>query len=187
MTIIRKHANGRENALDRIEAAKDRIMALRSEGVSWRDIAVIVGVGYTNLRKKMDPDYVPRTVSIREQIRQQHTETVNAMRAEGKTWKDIAEFLGVGIGNLRFAMDPEFVERANANRRERRKHTIRENHKQFKAVKPMNFRIEDPRDVRGEWPPPDTRDLTARICGDPLPGRSFLDRMKAQKEGAGTR
>lgn len=26
--------------------------------------------------------------------------------------------------------------------------------------------------------PPDTRDLTARICGDPLPGRSALDRRK---------
>jgi acyl-CoA synthetase (AMP-forming)/AMP-acid ligase II len=24
-------------------------------------------------------------------------------------------------------------------------------------------------------PPPDTRDLTARFCGDPLPGRSALD------------
>jgi hypothetical protein len=25
--------------------------------------------------------------------------------------------------------------------------------------------------------PEDTRDLTARLCGDPLPGRSALDRM----------
>lgn len=27
--------------------------------------------------------------------------------------------------------------------------------------------------------PADTRDLTARICGDPLPGRSALDRARA--------
>jgi hypothetical protein len=178
MTIIRKHHNGREMSADKIEAAKDRIMALRAEGVSWRDIAVICGVGYTNLRKKMDPDYVPRTISIREQIRARADE-VNAMRAEGKTWAAIAEILKVGVGNLRFAMDPEFVDRANANRRERRRHTIREHHEQFKNVKPMNFRIEDPRDVRGEWAPPDTRDLTGRLLGDPLPGRSYLDRMRA--------
>lgn len=27
--------------------------------------------------------------------------------------------------------------------------------------------------------PPDTRDLTARFCGDPLPGRSALDRRQS--------
>lgn len=27
--------------------------------------------------------------------------------------------------------------------------------------------------------PDDTRDLTARVCGDPLPGRSALDRARA--------
>jgi hypothetical protein len=159
MTIIRKHHNGREMSADKIEAAKDRIMALRSEGVSWRDIAVICGVGYTNLRKKMDPDYVPRTVSIREQIRARADE-VNAMRAEGMTWTAI-------------------VERANANRRERRRHTIREHHEQFKNVKPMNFRIEDPRDVRGEWAPPDTRDLTGRLLGDPIYQRSALYKIRS--------
>jgi hypothetical protein len=26
--------------------------------------------------------------------------------------------------------------------------------------------------------PPDTRDVTARLCGDPLPGRSALDRRE---------
>jgi hypothetical protein len=181
MTIIRKHHNGREMSADKIEAAKDKIASLRAEGVSWRDIAVICGVGYTNLRKKMDPDYVPRTVSIREQIRARADE-VNAMRADGMTWTAIAEVLKVGVGNLRFAMDPEFVDRANANRRERRRHTIREHHEQFKNVKPMNFRIEDPRDVRGEWAPPDTRDLTGRIFGDPIFERSALGRMK-QREG----
>ena len=38
-------------------------------------------------------------------------------------------------------------------------------------------------EVLGEREPPDTRDLTARILGDPLPGRSHLDRIKA-KQGA---
>ena len=28
--------------------------------------------------------------------------------------------------------------------------------------------------------PPDTRDNTGRLCGDPLPGRSSLDRKRAQ-------
>lgn len=28
--------------------------------------------------------------------------------------------------------------------------------------------------------PHDTRDLTARVCGDPLPGRSALDKMRAE-------
>lgn len=31
--------------------------------------------------------------------------------------------------------------------------------------------------------PPDTRDLTSRIAGDPLPGRSHLDRKRMQADG----
>jgi hypothetical protein len=30
-----------------------------------------------------------------------------------------------------------------------------------------------------QFPPPDTRDMTAFLCGDPLPGRSALDRRAA--------
>lgn len=33
--------------------------------------------------------------------------------------------------------------------------------------------------------PPDTRGLTARICGDPLPGRSAKDRKLGLSDGSG--
>lgn len=35
--------------------------------------------------------------------------------------------------------------------------------------------------------PSDTRDLTARLCGDPLPGRSALDRRAGRMRGGPAR
>lgn len=163
--------------VDKIDAMQSRIQAMREQGTSWRDIAETIGVSYTRLRKKMDPDYIPRTLSIRERIRAQ-ADTINAMREQGMTWNAIADALKVGITNLRYAMDQSWVDRSNELKREKRKMSQRARCAALKGHR-SNHRIEEPREILGELPPPDTRDLTARLLGDPLPGRSYLDRMRA--------
>lgn len=53
------------------------------------------------------------------------------------------------------------------------------NHRAFKLRLKSSNKAEYRTMNRPELPPIDTRDLTARFFGDPLPGRSALDRMRA--------
>jgi len=101
-------------------------------------------------------------------------------RALGRTLKSIAEEIGVSLERLGVYVNPARYERELRVNKER------------KRIKSAEERIARPRtyqklhdavvkiEVLGELPPPDTRDLTARFMGDPLPGRSYLDRMKQQ-------
>lgn len=49
------------------------------------------------------------------------------------------------------------------------------------GIVPVIYKKPDPEELRARYAeiPQDTRDLTAVICGDPLPGRRAIDRRQA--------
>jgi hypothetical protein len=115
-----------------------------------------------------------RTKSQREIVRE-NLDAIKRMRGEGKMYKKIAEILGVKVGALDAILRPDRIERINELRRQSRRNQG--------GRKSTFAHYTEPRpEVLGEREPPDTRDLTGRILGDPLPGRSYLDRMRAQQE-----
>jgi lambda repressor-like predicted transcriptional regulator len=170
----------------KVTAHKDQILAMRAAGKSWAAIAEELHLAYMTLRTYFETDYKPRTETIRQRIRERKDE-VEKLRAEGLTWIAIANIMRVSVNSLRYAIDQTWADRANELKRAKRKARIEGYREQYKAGKfRMAVKTEDPREILGELPPQrDTRDLTARLMGDPLPGRSYLDRMRQQQQGAG--
>jgi transcriptional regulator with XRE-family HTH domain len=110
-------------------------------------------------------------------IVRENLDAIKRMRAEGITFKEIAERLGVNIGAIDAILKPERTQRVNEARRLKRANEGQR--------KPHFIHYTEPRpEILGELPPPDTRDLTGRLLGDPLPGRSYLDRMRQQQGDA---
>jgi hypothetical protein len=112
-------------------------------------------------------------------IVQSNMDWIREQRAQGRKAKDIAAELGIHPDRLSRYSNPEAYERELRLGRERGKakrgqSRQTETRKYAKVHAENVMRIE----VLGELPPPDTRDLTARFMGDPLPGRSYLDRMR---------
>ena len=97
--------------------------ALRSQGMSWRDIGKAIGVNPTSVHEWCDDEYRDYKRGRRQELKR--TDKPEAIRRpyQGKTWKE-------------FRPDDRHLPKV----------------------------------------PPDTRDLTARMLGDPLPGRSALDK-----------
>lgn len=99
---------------------------------------------------------------------------VAELRQAGKTWTEIGKELGVDGTTAHIAVDPEYaaVRRARINHRRREKSEITP-----EMRRAGDRRVsEDDAKVALASIPADTRDLTARMLGDPLPGRSALDR-----------
>jgi hypothetical protein len=98
------------------------------------------------------------------------------LRAAGMKWETIANRLNVGSDGLKRRLDPEYRERRNQQMRdanERRTSTSWPMH-HFASRMPQ-----EQLDRLRATVPVDTRGLTARACGDPLPGRSALDKYRA--------
>ena len=116
-------------------------------------------------------------------IVQSNMDWIKEQRALGRKAKDIAAELGIHPDRLSRYSNPEAYERELQLGRERGK-AKRGKQRQTETRKYAKVHIDNvvKVEVLGELPPPDTRDLTARFMGDPLPGRSYLDRMRnAQK------
>jgi hypothetical protein len=98
------------------------------------------------------------------------------MRSAGATWRAAAEASGLTYFKFRVAIDPEYgqLRRASINARRRRlgnKSSIPSTaHRTDRTVSP------DEAIVALASVPADDRSLTGRLLGDPLPGRSALDR-----------
>lgn len=96
------------------------------------------------------------------------------LRDEGMPINRIARELGVGDEWIRRRLIPGHREKANA--------AWRADHP---PTGPSKVKIEPYRPKKDEVDrlrasiPKDTRDFTQRFCGDPLPGRSALDRRRA--------
>lgn len=93
------------------------------------------------------------------------------LRALGYEYAQIAIELGVGIATAYCWCNPN-----NA-----REYRIARQCKYKKIRGPFRQSVVDPIDVAARLAeiPVDTRDLTAVVFGDPLPGRSALDKMRA--------
>lgn len=108
-------------------------------------------------------------MSKRDQIKPE----VERMRLDGFSWAAIGRKLGVRQELAKRAVDAEY----DAKIRERQKNYHRERRQTFKVGKKNHFvrhEVIDPSVLNTI--PPDTRTFTARALGDPLPGRSALDR-----------
>jgi len=111
-----------------------------------------------------------------------------ALRRAGHTFTEIGEVFNVGKDAIRRATDPEWARRRceQINRSRSANPRIRDRSKDRPRVRD---RSKEARGPKGPLPteaeirrliPEDTRDLTGRIFGDPLPGRSALDRAMHQ-------
>lgn len=97
------------------------------------------------------------------------------LKAEGMSWSRIAARLGVTDEGLKRRLVPGFAGHRQALIREAR-HRREQGHARGQAGLRM-----PPEEVEAAMRtiPPDTRTLAARWMGDPLPGRSALDKKKA--------
>lgn len=105
-------------------------------------------------------------------------------RQQGRAWGSIAKKLGVTEYAVRVAIDPTFRER-KAEEQEQERQSRRRHGKRADSARQNGGYSGSPfRPTEAEFRaaqkliPPDTRDLTGVICGDPIPGRSALDRMR---------
>ena len=114
----------------------------------------------------------PAYVRIRPEAR--------AMRDAGQTIQSIARHFGFDADTIQRAVDPEYAERRrrlnNEARRRRRGSGIA---LEIHRVEVSGVSREEAAAAIASVPA-DTRDLTARVLGDPLPGRSVLDKRSAQ-------
>lgn len=106
-------------------------------------------------------------------------EGIKAMLASHMSWNEIGKCFGVNGETVRRAVDPVFRERRREQVAKRRSYASL-------GITPVTDAMcIDRRTVRQDAQarmaeiPDDTRGLTARICGDPLPGRSALDQMRS--------
>ncbi len=102
----------------------------------------------------------------------------SALRDKRCSWAGVAEMTGVTVDRLRRKLDPGYAEYRNdqhkANKQRRPKPT-REGSAGY-VLRGMTM-AEVMSAIASV--PTDTRDFTARLCGDPLPGRSALDQRKS--------
>ena len=127
-----------------------------------------------------------RKLSRGEAIVEANRDWIAEQRKAGMSWDRIASALGIGHFTILMYKNPE----AYAKEKER-KRRHRERERQALGVEPGRPRgyrkLHDAVtkiEVLGEREPPDTRDLTGRILGDPIPGRRWIDRMKQQESRA---
>jgi hypothetical protein len=98
------------------------------------------------------------------------------MRAGGSPWPEVFAALPDQAPNaLRFALDPAFADKRRQQQRQRRRAG-----KTGRAGK-RSVEIDATATSLRSLILHDARDLTARLCGDPLPGRSALDRRGRQE------
>ena len=108
-------------------------------------------------------------------IPEEALDTARVMRGMGIAWGRIARTVGFGEERIRRILDPAFAARRAAGiRQARHMRAFRGEHQSRLSAAEARAAI--------EAVPPDTRSTTSRLLGDPLPGRSALDRRTYQKQ-----
>lgn len=104
------------------------------------------------------------------------------LHSNGWSYTRIGEKLGVHRQTVKRALDPEYAayrsrQVLEAWRKREGYHEIRQRVHKREAAASINLHL----DVAARLAeiPPDTRDLTGRLFGDPLPGRSALARQSS--------
>lgn len=101
------------------------------------------------------------------------------LRKAGRTWTEIGRLYGVSYCHLRGALDPKWAAaRREASRqarwqREAEQRRTMKRGKAFREFERPTARADAERLMQDI--PPDTRDLTGILLGDPLPGRRAID------------
>jgi hypothetical protein len=96
-----------------------------------------------------------------------------AMRDNGMSWGKIARAIGIGEERFRRLLDPGFSERRAAMIRKARET------RGFRGEPRVRVSPEEAKAALSSIPS-DTRSFTAKAMGDPLPGRSALDKSCAK-------
>lgn len=106
----------------------------------------------------------------------------NRLRSDGVSWGVIGRHLKVTDETLRRHLDPDYAALCLVRARMKNGADIRAGYRP-PHPEPHPSRSE----VEAGWAaiPPDTRNFTQRLAGDPLPGRSALDQREARKHVAG--
>lgn len=97
------------------------------------------------------------------------------MREARMSWGRISRTLGFSVEVLRWRMDENWAERQRERTRKRFPPMAQQN----RSSKPWGISQEDIAAVL-RTVPTDNRSFTARAFGDPLPGRSALDRRAGE-------
>lgn len=106
-----------------------------------------------------------------KRLTEQQIATATRLRALGWSYARIADNIGCHPESLRRHCDTAFKEKPS--RAERAPTPFR------RSFANQHSATRDAIEARLAEIPEDTRSLTGRICGDPLPGRSALDRRGA--------
>lgn len=108
------------------------------------------------------------------------------------TWCALAREFGVERRTFQYELDPDFRERMrrkqrDAGRKVRAQDRDRARYGRMHIVTDIDGRVLSPDELRArrEALPDDTRSLTSRLLGDPLPGRSARDQA-VRREGEKT-
>lgn len=100
----------------------------------------------------------------------------------GENCHQIAVRLSLSYTTVRCWTDPEYLERKNQRRKQREaEKRVLTDGKMRGNQWTTYFKAKADGERLAKVIPPDTRDLSARLCGDPLPGRSALDKIKAKQ------
>ena len=99
--------------------------------------------------------------------------TIRKLRAEGKRWSDIERITGIKYDKAKRLSDPGYAQRRAQDLKTQRLISgyVKRRYAEGGSAQEEIERIQRLRATI----PPDTRDLTGKIFGDPLPGRSALD------------
>jgi hypothetical protein len=104
-------------------------------------------------------------------------EKIERLITKGKSMREIGAMYGCSSTLVLYTIRPDI-------RKNRQKQANDRKNRELSGLKPRTWSKPDPKVVvLGEPEPPDTRDLTGRMFGDPIFERSALGRMK-QREGA---
>ena len=108
-----------------------------------------------------------------KRLSSEEIEVAATMRANRVSWEKVARYLGVAEETVRRALDPDY--RAARNEVARRRYVRSERRASPHFADRKRLSAEDA--IRAlATVPADTRTITGKVFGDPLPGRSALDR-----------
>ena len=149
-----------------------KAIAMAKDGERIEAIAEEIGVDVTTMRIWLKPHGLvkPKYRTPPEKIQR-----AVALRAQGLAHKEISAKLGVSTTTVSDWLLRHEGKSTRYQKREEAARAVRENHK---TDYPAVLRKQADETLATYQMPKDTRDITGRFCGDPLPGRSALDKMR---------
>jgi len=170
-----------------MQSVEDMI-ELRKQGLSWEAISKAGHGRYSAyfcekmVTAKVGPMPIPKGKP--EYLKYMHKAAdIRRLRSQGLTWSQVGALIGTSHFTARMVVDEVFRERETVRKRARTWKVRAANEAASVQTSIPGRPIGD--EIRGELPPArDTRSLTQRLLGDPLPGRSALDRMRQSQVSA---